>query len=108
MARTTIPFNGRFKDVMLNGQKIMTSRTKRYGEVGDKFEAFGSIFVITDQHKNNLGDIALNFFIEEGCSSSADFMDVWKNLHPKKGWDPEQLVWVHKFQKEAEQKKLEV
>lgn len=108
MSRIDIPFNGKFREVMLNGTKTMTSRNKKYGDPGDTFERFEAVFVIKRIQQKNLGDIAANFFIEEGCESPADFMDIWKKLHPRRGWDPDQMVWTHEFQKEAEQKKLEV
>jgi hypothetical protein len=108
MNRIEIPFKSRFKNVMLNETKIMTSRNRRYGEPGDEFDAFGATFKMKDIKQEKLEKVALYFFFEEGCESPADFIDIWKKLHPKKGWDPEQLVWVHEFKKEAEQKKLEV
>ena len=41
-----IPFRPEFKDKMLKGLKTATSRTKKYGNAGDTFNAFGATFRI--------------------------------------------------------------
>lgn len=91
------PFSPEFKKVMLKGIKTKTSRTKKYGFAGDTFIAFDRQFTLVDVKKEKLKHIAENYFKEEGFESPEGFIEKWKQLHPKKGWDPEQLVFVHDF-----------
>jgi len=91
-----IPFKQRFREALLNDTKTLTSRTKRYGKKGDLFEAFGGLFLIISVDKMKLKQVA-KLWREEGCNSQEDFINVWKQIHPRKGFDPEQEVFVHKF-----------
>ena len=94
-----IPFWRQFKEPMLRGQKTWTSRTKKYGKVGDIFEAFGSTFELKEVTQMLLSKVAINHFVEEGFESFLDFVDCWEKLHYLKGYVPEQKVWVHVFEK---------
>lgn len=94
-----IPFLAEFKDAMLSGRKTMTSRTKRYGEEGDTFNAFGATFKIVNVSQMSLRLIANEYYVDEGCDSDNDFVNIWKRIHPRKGFIPAQMVWVHKFEK---------
>ena len=82
---------------MLKGIKTCTSRTKCYGKIGDTFQAFDKTFQFTRVETAHLESVAAVLFREEGCRSPAEFMKVWKGLHPRKGWDGWQKVWVHHF-----------
>ena len=99
MAKIDIPFRDGFRRAMLAGDKDCTSRNKRYGDVGDTFEKFGATFEIDAQERSTLEDVALNLFREEGCTSPDHFIAVWKAIHPRAGWTPEKLVWVHYFKR---------
>jgi len=94
--KVKIPFKPRFKVPMLLGEKTLTSRTRKMGESGDTFEAFGATFEITDVFKADLDTVAY-FFDREGCSSREDFIEVWEKIHPRKGFIPTQRVYVHVF-----------
>lgn len=94
-----LPFNDRFRDQMLKGLKTMTSRTKRYGETGNTFAAFGATFLIRVTTQFTLGEIARYFYRNEGFSSPEEFIAFWNEIHPRKGYDPEQKVYVHDFSK---------
>jgi len=100
--KVKIPFKERFREPMLNGQKTMTSRTKRYGQLGDTFDAFGTTFTIQGVFPTTLGNVAINLFKQEGCRSTEDFVEVWKKIHPRKGFVADQTVQVHVFEKEGE------
>ena len=95
-----IPFKEKFREPMLNNVKTMTSRTKKYGNVGDTFEAFGAMFEITNVFRLELGDIA-SFWREEGCNSLDDFVETWKQIHPNKPYRLSDRFYVHKFRKEV-------
>ena len=96
----TIPFKDRFRDPMLNGIKVMTCRPRAMGKAGDTFTAFGSRFELRAVENNKrLGAIVAFFWREEGCESEEDFIAVWQSIHPRKGYDPDQQVVAHFFQR---------
>jgi len=92
-----IPFKEQFKEPMLSGQKIATTRTRAYGKPGDVFEAFGARFEIIAV----VPSIALwvgNFlYLEEGFDQPGDFHKLWDKMHPR--LKREALVFVHIFRK---------
>lgn len=96
--KVVIPFWNRFREPMQTGVKVWTSRTKKYGEAGDRFEAFGEVYEIVVVVKKPLDFVAKNWS-EEGCSSRDDFIEVWREIHPRKGFVPDWEVWVHIFKK---------
>lgn len=100
-----IPFLERFRKPMLGGQKCMTSRNKRHGKVGDTFNKFGATFRLVWIFKLPLSAVANLFHESEGFATSNDFIECWKELHPRKGYVQDQIVWVHKFEKLEESEK---
>jgi len=92
-----IPFLAEFEGRMLNGKKTVTARTKRYGEKGNCFKAFGAIFIITFVEKMPLGDVRCYWYEREGFESQDKFIKIWKRIHPRKGFVSIQRVWVHGF-----------
>jgi len=97
MAKKKIPFKKEFNQLMLDGKKTMTSRTKKYGDRGDIFFVEDQIFTILLSFKIRVGDVANKYFKEEGFTSPEEFIKVWKEIHPRKGYDPDQMVWGHHF-----------
>jgi hypothetical protein len=97
MTQITIPFKERFREPMLNNVKILTSRTKCYGQIGDWFNAFGSTFVLTSVVNRHF-DFIVEHWKEEGCSSRVDFLAVWKEIHPRKALNMQDMFWTHGFQ----------
>lgn len=95
--KVEIPFQEMWRDKMVNGEKICTTRTKRYGKKGDTFEAFDLTFVLTLVLPATLRSVADNRYVAEGCRSAQEFVSIWRRLHPRKGWVPEQRVQVHWF-----------
>ena len=94
-----IPFREEFREPMLKGQKTATSRTEKYGDVGDTFTAFDALFEITSVHKLHLGTIAKYHFKVEGVASPEAFKQKWAEIHPRKGFDAEQQVFIHFFRR---------
>lgn len=94
-----IPFQPEWQDKMLNGIKTCTSRTKKYGNPGDWFEQFDSTFKLLSVSKFTLEHIANTLYLKEGCDSPDEFIKVWIELHPRKGWVPEQIVFTHFFRR---------
>lgn len=97
MAKVDIPFKKRFESALCAGVKTCTSRTKRMGEIGDVFESFGEDFMIMDIKLISLWWIAYFLYYNEGCESPEEFIEIWDEIHPVKGFDPSQIVHVHFF-----------
>ena len=97
-----IPFLSIFKDAMLCGQKTCTTRTKQYGQPKDTFEAWGATFEIREIARLALKTVRDKFYYPEGFSSPAGFQAVWEQLHPIRGFNPEQAVWTHSFRRTTE------
>ena len=100
----TIPFQERWQGPMLNlGNpeaaltKSCTSRTEKYGDVGDRFRAFDRAFEFTEIRQCELSYVASDLWKEEGCENSDDFRAAWVGLHRRRGFVPDQVVYVHFF-----------
>lgn len=91
-----IPFLERFREPMLNNTKTITSRTKIYGGKGDWFDAFDATFRLDSVYAQPFKIIRLQWKAE-GCKSEEDFMSVWKQIHPRKEFQPNELLFVHRF-----------
>jgi len=96
----SLPFNIRFKESMLKEQKTWTSRARQYGKVGYIFQVFGRTFVITDIRQMYLKQIANSYYYEEGFDSPQEFIAFWKIIHPRKGYEPNQIIYAHNFRLE--------
>ena len=94
-----IPFNGWSLERLRDGRKTATSRNKLYGVSGDTFTIDNMDFEFRTTYKKQLLDIAENHFKEEGAKSQQEFIDVWVELHPKKGFVPNQKVYFHTFKR---------
>lgn len=94
-----LPFRPYFSKPMRDGQKVMTCRPKPMGTPGDTFHAFGCIFTLTHVMRMRLGYVGSDCFEQEGCKSVQEFVDIWKSIHPTKGFDPEEIVWAHCFKR---------
>lgn len=99
MAEVKIPFQERWQELMLTGRKVCTSRTRRYGDVGDTFYTFGERFALTKVTQWRLESVACLLCKDEGCVFPEEFRTMWRILHPRAGWRPEQKVWVHYFKR---------
>jgi hypothetical protein len=97
MTKIEMPFKPEFQVAIRHGHKRMTSRNRVYGKIGDTFEAFGMLFQITEVFQSTLEDVATKYWELEGLKNENEFREVWKKIHPRRGFVPEQLVWVHRF-----------
>lgn len=96
-----IPFSSGMSLAVLANRKFCTSRNKTYGQPGDTFRvehesAFGE-FEIVAIVKRPLWFVACCWHLAEGFSHQNGFIAIWDSLHPKKGWEPDKMVWVHWF-----------
>jgi len=93
-----IPFRPDMTKAVLDGNKCCTSRNKRYGEPGDWFDLGKHRFKITAIERFSLDMVAYTLFKEEGLDSPDAFIGIWKEIHPGRGFDPNQKVWTHFFE----------
>lgn len=101
MTKVEIPFLYRFKEPMLTGRKTCTSRTRKMGDPGDVFAAFGTLFQINRVWATGLAVVKTGLWKKEGVGSPEEFENVWNQIHPRKGFDPGQVVYVHNFSQVA-------
>lgn len=92
-----IPFREDMQAAILRGAKTMTTRSKRYGEVGDFFKLGGRFYRLVSVRRVELGAIAHAYYRQEGCATPAEFRDIWVQIHPRKGWTPMEKKWLHEF-----------
>lgn len=92
-----LPFMDRWREAMLGGMKICTCRREPHGKSGDRFQAFGATFELTDVQACRLGDVANHHYADEGVRSPQEYIEVWTKLHRKTGFRPKQRVYLHYF-----------
>jgi len=96
---TRIPFLPEFEEKVRLGLKTMTARTKPYGKRGDLFQGPRCVLRLTeDPRRVYLATVKWQHYRQEGCGSPEEFEAVWKGIHPRKGYDGDQLVWLHHFE----------
>ena len=91
------PFLPEFEDAVLSGRKTLTSRTRRYPKGEVLQSPFGRIRILSVV-RVTLGGVRDLYWREEGCESPQDFERVWKQIHPRAGFRPKQLVWLRQFE----------
>lgn len=97
-----IPFNEWSRERMRRGKKTATSRTKRYGEVGDWFEVDGQRYELIYVTRSCLDTIKKWYYRWEGCKTPEEFVEVWESIHRRAGFRPTQKIWFHVFKKVGE------
>jgi hypothetical protein len=91
-----ISFNHTKSEDILSGLKTATRRATAYGaKPGDILLAnkAGS-FRITAVYRQQLGDMTEEDAKKEGCASLKDYKALWKQEHPRLGWEDNFHVWV--------------
>ena len=93
-----LPFQAEFEEAIRSGRKTMTTRTRRYGKVGDILDTpFGAVRLL-DVRRVCLGAVRVHWYWDEGFDGPYRFEAAWARLHPRKGFDPDQRVWLHEFE----------
>ena len=92
-----IPFNDWSKQRLRNQTKRATTRTKKYGKVGDQFTCNGFTYEIELILKVPLWFVAEDLYASEGANSYNEFVEVWRSIHPRRGYRPFDMVWYHHF-----------
>jgi len=96
-----IPFNEWSEKRLREGRKTATTRTKRYGDPGDRFRAAGANYELTHVVKVPLGIVAEQFYDVEGARTTAAFVEVWEDIHYRRGFERDWEVWLHLFREVA-------
>lgn len=99
MALVRLPFQPRWRPLVLRGAKTTTVRTKRYGEPGDEFELEGARFRLVEVVQMPLRAARERWWREEGMSGPDEFERVWAENHPTRGWRDDDQAWVHRFER---------
>lgn len=99
MKYVKIPFNDWSLDKLRKGKKTCTSRYKKYGQIGDRFIAVDSIYELIGIYKLQLNYIIETFYKEEGADSPNELLQIWIDIHPKRGYRPNDFVYLHLFKK---------
>ena len=93
-----IPFKEWSKKLLKQGKKTATSRTKQYGKKDDYFEIDGYWFQLTDDPvKLTLHDVTMFHLYDEGAETKQEFVDIWNEIHPRRGYQANDEVWFHSF-----------
>ena len=95
--RVKIPFDIRFKPWMLEGIKQYDPRTRIYGQPGDFFHVFGTVFQIKGISRFSLEAIASYGYREAGFNSPESFVDYWNEYHPIRGFRSHDVIYLHWF-----------
>lgn len=90
-----IPFNSWSKTRILNNTKKATTRYKKYGNPGDVFEVNDTQYELDLVIRVPLWFVVEELYRSEGAASQEELKEVWKSIHPKKGYRPFDLVWYH-------------
>jgi len=97
----SIPFRDDMKVAMATSLKICTTRNKKYGDPEDYFMFWFNNMIfkctLTRVEKNELGFVARWLFAPEGFQEPHEFVDIWTELHPRKGFVDTQVAWTHWF-----------
>lgn len=97
MTLVRLPFQPRWRPLVLVGAKTTTVRTSRYGEPGDEFELEGARFRLVAVEARSLAWAREHVWRDEGMASPEEFERAWVENHPTRGWRPTDSVWVHRF-----------
>jgi len=107
MSEIEMPFKEEFIEKIFLCQKTVTRRNEKYGDVGDYFEVRKTLFDdvvflvlrihLTGVYKEPLSKVDDEEARKEGCKNLEDFKKVWERIHPRRGWNPDDEVWVHRW-----------
>lgn len=89
----------RLRELAKVGKKTEQRRDGLYAYPGETFELDGVKFIVTDVVRQKLGEMTDEDARREGFPSLAAYRALIFKRHPSMRWDPEHLVWVHKFRK---------
>ena len=92
-----LPFQPRWRPLVLSGAKTTTVRASRFGAAGDEFEVEGVRFRLVEVVEASLAEARDRWWREEGMAGPGEFEAVWRENHPTRGFRPGDAVWLHRF-----------
>ncbi len=106
LKKINLLFQSEWESAMLSGKKTATTRIRCYGYPGDRFEAFGRVFILTEVYPSFLDVIVTAHYIEEGFNSPLEFIEFWDRIHPNVIYlqRPGRAVFFHRFATKSEAK----
>ena len=84
-------------EAALAGTKTEQRRDGVYAYPGETFELEGRTFEVVSVTHEPLGNLDDEGARAEGFGSLAQYRDLILRMHKGMEWDPEHLVWVHRF-----------
>jgi len=97
----TLPFLPEFHDLVRRGLKTATARSRAYGKPGDRLQGPGCILVLEHVELAPLGYVASECYGFEGLPTKEAFIEVWNRIHPRKGFNSQAQVFLHRFHAEG-------
>jgi hypothetical protein len=94
-----IPFRPEFEPAILSGEKDWTTRSKPYGSRGDRVLIFGHEFELRHVLLVPLAFVAEVGYAHEGFESPEGFIECWCDIHPVKGYKPDEKHYLHVFRR---------
>lgn len=92
-----MPFLPRFHAAIQKGLKTATTRTQAYGKPGDILDTPAGPIKLLFVGRFKLGIVRDCLWRCEGLSGPVPFEMIWRDLHPKAGFNPDQEAWLHLF-----------
>ncbi len=85
----------------LEGRKTEQRRDGVYAYPGETFDLEGTTFVVTSVTHERLGDMGEAGAQAEGYEGLAPYRDMILRMHKGMTWEPDHMVWVHRFHAES-------
>ncbi len=82
----------------LAGKKTQQRRDGIYAYPGETFQLQDVQFIVTDLTREKLGDMTEQDAIAEGYPGLDAYKDLILRMHQGMDWNPDHLVWVHRFE----------
>lgn len=98
-----IPIDSRFWPRILEGSMMYHAMTRVYAQPRDHFFILGHKIFVVSVTNSTLGDLSNFGYKAQGCDSPYDFIDYWKHYHPRMGYKPEKVIYLHWFEPEKKE-----
>lgn len=101
--RWAMPFSEPMKKAIVHGKKNKTTRYNIYNVIQDMFyfqdddeseTMWEVVFTVGEIKQCRLSE-AVEFWKDEGFDSKEDMIDLWKKLHPGRGYRATDAVYIH-------------
>jgi hypothetical protein len=103
-----MPMNEWSRPRLESGRKTATTRTSKKGNPGDYFETDGMVYQLTHVVRVPLSVVAMYFYQEEGVDTPDEFVEIWEDIHYRRGFEQDWEVWLHLFRKVGAESDVEI